>query len=182
LAHTICIAISLYTMVITNYGHPERLLVLPNSLLASTFIGSLVSFAGESVLLLWFDLPPIKYYYSQSRSSSPSEFTLCQRAGGFRPFVGHCHCSGSFHRTSFYSHMVIGLPTSSWENLGRCSMQFGPQPRPMICRLLGLWYTSDIADDPAYLRSQFSSSNTESIFNSLQYCRSHRQIDSMDDW
>ncbi|KAJ7798392.1 hypothetical protein B0H14DRAFT_2906744 [Mycena olivaceomarginata] len=46
LAHTICIAISLYTMVITNYGHPERLLVLPNSLLASTFIGSLVSFAA----------------------------------------------------------------------------------------------------------------------------------------
>ncbi|KAJ7813900.1 hypothetical protein B0H14DRAFT_2851910 [Mycena olivaceomarginata] len=47
LAHTICIAISLYTMVITNYGHPERLLVLPNSLLASTFIGSLVSFAVQ---------------------------------------------------------------------------------------------------------------------------------------
>jgi len=42
-AHTICIAISLYTMLITNYEHPERLLVLPNSLLASTFIGSLVS-------------------------------------------------------------------------------------------------------------------------------------------
>ncbi|KAJ7319431.1 hypothetical protein DFH08DRAFT_891043 [Mycena albidolilacea] len=47
LAHTICIAISLYTMVITNYGHPERLLVLPNSLLASTFIGSLVSFGVQ---------------------------------------------------------------------------------------------------------------------------------------
>jgi len=46
-AHTICIAISLYIMVITNYGHPERLLVLPDSLLASTFIGSLVSFGVQ---------------------------------------------------------------------------------------------------------------------------------------
>ncbi|KAJ7364704.1 hypothetical protein DFH08DRAFT_1017261 [Mycena albidolilacea] len=46
-AHTICIAITIYTMVITNYGHPERLFVLPNSLLASIFIGSLLSFGVQ---------------------------------------------------------------------------------------------------------------------------------------
>ncbi|KAJ7898602.1 hypothetical protein B0H14DRAFT_174369 [Mycena olivaceomarginata] len=46
-AHTICIAITIYTMVITNYGHPERLFVLPNSLLASIFIGGLLSFGVQ---------------------------------------------------------------------------------------------------------------------------------------
>jgi len=45
--HTICIAMSIYAMVITNYGHPERLLVLPKSLLASTFFGSVVSFGVQ---------------------------------------------------------------------------------------------------------------------------------------
>ncbi|KAK7018315.1 hypothetical protein R3P38DRAFT_1297185 [Favolaschia claudopus] len=47
-AHTICIAMSLYTLLITNYGHPERLAVLPNALLASTFIGSLISFVATT--------------------------------------------------------------------------------------------------------------------------------------
>jgi hypothetical protein len=46
-AHTVCIAVSLYNMIITNFGHPENLKVLPPSLLASAFIGSLVSFTGE---------------------------------------------------------------------------------------------------------------------------------------
>lgn len=47
-AHAICVAAALYKMLITNYGHPERLLVLPNSFLASTFFGSLVTFGGKS--------------------------------------------------------------------------------------------------------------------------------------
>ncbi|KAJ7844676.1 hypothetical protein B0H13DRAFT_2364070 [Mycena leptocephala] len=42
-AHAICIGCTIYSMVITNYGHPERLVQLPNSLVASTVIGSLVS-------------------------------------------------------------------------------------------------------------------------------------------
>ncbi|KAJ7851975.1 hypothetical protein B0H13DRAFT_2399066 [Mycena leptocephala] len=46
-AHTVCIAISLYNMIITNFGHPENLKVLPPSLLASAFIGSLVSFTVQ---------------------------------------------------------------------------------------------------------------------------------------
>jgi len=47
-AHAICIAVSLYTMVITNYGHPELLVHLPNSLIASTVIGSLVAYFIQS--------------------------------------------------------------------------------------------------------------------------------------
>ncbi|KAF8181129.1 hypothetical protein K438DRAFT_1841252 [Mycena galopus ATCC 62051] len=45
--HTICIAMSIYAMVITNYGHPERLLVLPKSLLVSAFLGSVVAFGVQ---------------------------------------------------------------------------------------------------------------------------------------
>ncbi|KAJ7364703.1 hypothetical protein DFH08DRAFT_1073310 [Mycena albidolilacea] len=47
-AHAICVAAALYKMLITNYGHPERLLVLPNSFLASTFFGSLVTFGVQT--------------------------------------------------------------------------------------------------------------------------------------
>ncbi|KAJ6518232.1 hypothetical protein C8R47DRAFT_1232365 [Mycena vitilis] len=46
-AHAICIAMSVYGMVITNFGHPEHLTQLPNSLLASTLIGSVVSFCVQ---------------------------------------------------------------------------------------------------------------------------------------
>ncbi|KAK7018316.1 hypothetical protein R3P38DRAFT_3200682 [Favolaschia claudopus] len=42
-SHTICIGMALYFMLITNYGHPERLLILPDSLLAAAFLGSLVA-------------------------------------------------------------------------------------------------------------------------------------------
>ncbi|KAJ7832365.1 hypothetical protein B0H13DRAFT_2370986 [Mycena leptocephala] len=47
-AHAICIGCTIYSMVITNYGHPERLVQLPNSLVASTVIGSLVSYFIQS--------------------------------------------------------------------------------------------------------------------------------------
>ncbi|KAF7334664.1 hypothetical protein MVEN_02296900 [Mycena venus] len=48
LAHAVCVAASVYAMTITNFGHPERLEVLPKSFLASTFIGSLVSFVVQT--------------------------------------------------------------------------------------------------------------------------------------
>ncbi|KAJ7923439.1 hypothetical protein B0H13DRAFT_2655104 [Mycena leptocephala] len=47
-AHAICIGYTIYSMVITNYGHPERLVQLPNSLIVSTVIGSLVSYFIQS--------------------------------------------------------------------------------------------------------------------------------------
>ncbi|KAF7367821.1 hypothetical protein MSAN_00846500 [Mycena sanguinolenta] len=39
LGHVICIGHSLYAMVITEYGHPERLARLPNSLFCCDFLG-----------------------------------------------------------------------------------------------------------------------------------------------
>ncbi|KAJ6589597.1 hypothetical protein B0H19DRAFT_1104226 [Mycena capillaripes] len=46
-AHAVCIAISIYTMVITNFGHAEHIGQLPNSLLASTLIASVVLFCVQ---------------------------------------------------------------------------------------------------------------------------------------
>ncbi|KAK7018319.1 hypothetical protein R3P38DRAFT_1297353 [Favolaschia claudopus] len=46
--HTICIAISIYTMVITNYGHPGLPVRLPSSLITSTVIGSTVAYFVQS--------------------------------------------------------------------------------------------------------------------------------------
>ncbi|KAJ7133366.1 hypothetical protein C8R44DRAFT_772272, partial [Mycena epipterygia] len=48
LGHLICIGHSLYVMVITDYGHPERLAHIPASLFAATFIGGLVSSCVQS--------------------------------------------------------------------------------------------------------------------------------------
>ncbi|KAJ7181523.1 hypothetical protein C8R43DRAFT_969446 [Mycena crocata] len=46
--HLICVGQAMYVMVITNYGHPERLDRIPNSLFASTFIGAVVSAGIQS--------------------------------------------------------------------------------------------------------------------------------------
>ncbi|KAJ7659089.1 hypothetical protein DFH06DRAFT_1472546 [Mycena polygramma] len=48
LAHTVSIASLLYTMIITNFGHPERLIVLPTSWLVAAPLGSLVAFGVQS--------------------------------------------------------------------------------------------------------------------------------------
>ncbi|KAJ7659094.1 hypothetical protein DFH06DRAFT_1089891 [Mycena polygramma] len=48
LAHTVSIASALYTMIITNFGHPEHLIVLPTSLPVAAFVGSLVAFGVQS--------------------------------------------------------------------------------------------------------------------------------------
>jgi len=48
LGHAICIAHSLYVLCITNYGHPESLAHIPNSLLISTFLGGLISSGVET--------------------------------------------------------------------------------------------------------------------------------------
>ncbi|KAJ7083053.1 hypothetical protein B0H15DRAFT_851016 [Mycena belliarum] len=48
LAHVICIGHSLYVMVITDYGHPERLAHIPSSLFAATFVGGMVSAGVQS--------------------------------------------------------------------------------------------------------------------------------------
>jgi len=48
LGHVLCIGHSIYVMIITDYGHPERLAHIPNSLLAATFIGGLVSSGVQS--------------------------------------------------------------------------------------------------------------------------------------
>ncbi|KAJ7110614.1 hypothetical protein C8R44DRAFT_883745 [Mycena epipterygia] len=48
LGHLICIGHSLYVMVITDYGHPERLAHLPASLFVATSLGGLVSSSVQS--------------------------------------------------------------------------------------------------------------------------------------
>ncbi|KAJ7342546.1 hypothetical protein DFH08DRAFT_963288 [Mycena albidolilacea] len=45
--HAISFGMAVYTIVITNFGHPERLVHFPNSLLAAIFLGSLVSFSVQ---------------------------------------------------------------------------------------------------------------------------------------
>lgn len=56
LGHVICIGHALYVMIITDFGHPERLLHIPNSLFAATFLGGLVSSGGEVFLMMeWYD-------------------------------------------------------------------------------------------------------------------------------
>ncbi|KAF8139284.1 hypothetical protein K438DRAFT_715635 [Mycena galopus ATCC 62051] len=47
-AHAICIATSIYEMVITNYGHPNLMTRLPNSLVTSTLIGSCVAYVIQT--------------------------------------------------------------------------------------------------------------------------------------
>jgi hypothetical protein len=38
---------AVYTIIITNLGHPECLAHPPKSFMAAVFLGSLVSFSGE---------------------------------------------------------------------------------------------------------------------------------------
>ncbi|KAK7014415.1 hypothetical protein R3P38DRAFT_3574745 [Favolaschia claudopus] len=48
IGQSISFAISLYTMLITNFGHPERLVRFPTSLIVSAFLASLVAFTVQS--------------------------------------------------------------------------------------------------------------------------------------
>ncbi|KAJ7272967.1 hypothetical protein C8J57DRAFT_263377 [Mycena rebaudengoi] len=52
LGHVICVGHSLYAMTITDYGHPERLLLVPQSLVAAFIFSGLIGSSVQSFFAL----------------------------------------------------------------------------------------------------------------------------------
>jgi len=50
LGHVICIGHTLYIMVVTNFGHPERITAIPQSLAASTLLNALLAMCVQGFL------------------------------------------------------------------------------------------------------------------------------------
>jgi hypothetical protein len=53
LAHAICIANTLYRMTVSDYGHPERLVLIPRSLATAVLFSGLVGACGRPILRVY---------------------------------------------------------------------------------------------------------------------------------
>jgi hypothetical protein len=53
LAHAICIGDTLYQMTVSDYGHPERLVLIPRSLATAVLFSGLVGACGRPIFLVY---------------------------------------------------------------------------------------------------------------------------------
>ncbi|KAK6977183.1 hypothetical protein R3P38DRAFT_2582108, partial [Favolaschia claudopus] len=97
IGQSISFAIALYTVLITNFGHPERLSHFPTSLIVSACLASLVTFTGDNAYSLYYSVQIFFAYRIYTLSRSLYIPTLCWMLSLFRLIPSNVILFGGIH-------------------------------------------------------------------------------------